>query len=805
MSFPRRFHPILIFVLLFAGSPALYAQHIITGKVNDKAGTAIPFASVLLQQLPDSGLLATTITDSLGNYKLNAAKLSKTILTAGGIGYKPAVKLMEIDKSITQSIDFVLEEDAIELKEASVSSRKPLIEHKVDRVIFNVENSISAIGTDALDAMSKAPGVLVSGSDDITLAGKSSVSVMLNDKLIQLSGDELAEMLHSIPSDNISRIEVITTPPAKYDAAGNSGIINIVTRKTRRDGLNGTVGFTYRQNNYGSFQPTGTFNYRKQKWNLYGNTNGGENYSKPTEKHTSYYPTQTLVQSSDIKNLHNYHRSQLGADYNITPKAVIGFLYTYGGSTPKMWEDISGKWVNRNNGIDSVINTKAHTSDFGERNVANANYEWSIDSSGKKLNIDGDFFTRTGRTVRDFNTIDMLGDGTMTGVTSSNKSTGKQVLYISSIKADMELPLTTVKLSFGGKASFIHVISDNVFQYLDHSVLVTDTGKTNKFDYRENTQAIYTSAQRKINEKWELQAGLRAEYTQSLATSITTKQANERKYLQLFPTAYVQYTHNDDHVFSLNFSRRIERPNMSQINPFRRYMTPNTYDEGNPFLQPSFSSNLEGSYTLKSKYTFTVYGQYNQQIATQILEVDSVLKGFHFRYANIGQSINYGFNASAALQPAKWWECNMQFYGFHASVYANYYNGAVTNNYSRTGFVTACDNSFTLNSSKTLMAEIGFEYQGKMIDNYDLHYPSGNLNAGFRALFYQKSLIVGINLDDMLATEVHKSTNLYNGSTSNNYYDTKSLHLNVTYKFGSKNVKSKREHSGGATEESKRA
>ena len=796
--------PIIILVSLLVFFINARAQYIVNGKITDKQGAGIAFATIVLLKLPDSAIIVATLSDSNGNYQLEARQLKNTIVTATVAGYATLTQMVVSPEKL-QTINLSLAKETIELSSVSVSARKPLIERKVDRIVFNVENSITALGGDALDAIGKAPGVKVSGDEDISLAGKSTVSLMIDDKLIQLGGEELAGMLHSIPSDNIARIEVITTPPAKYDAAGNSGIINIVTKKQKKEGLNGNIGVEYRRNYYSVVQPTGTFNYRKGKWNIYGNTNGGENYSRPVEKLTANYPGQRLEQQDVVDNLHNYHRSQLGADYNISANAVLGMLYTFGGSTPKRWEHINSSWLGPGNVLDSTVFTHAHTADFGERHVGNLNYEWKIDSSGKKLNVDADFFTRAGRTVRDMTTNDVLDNGTPTGVTSVNKSTGKQVLYISSVKADMELPLRIAKISFGAKASTIHVISDNVFQYLDSTTYITDQGKTNKFDYRETTAALYISAQKKVHAKWDVQAGLRGEYTQTRAASATVVQTTERKYFQLFPTAYVQYLPNENNSFNLNYSRRIDRPNMSMINPFRRYLTLNSYDEGNPFLQPSFSSNFEFSYTLKSNYNFTLFSQHTQQVATQILDVDQTSKEFHFTYANIGSSLNYGISASATLQPFEWWECSIQAYGFQATVSADYYNSGFTNRYARTAFIAENNNTFILNNKKTLLAEIGVEYNGKMIENYELHLPNANVTAGVKALFFKKDLVLGISVNDIFATEVIRVTNMYNGAATNNYYDARCLNINLMYKFGNKGVRSKRDRAGGAVEESRRS
>lgn len=791
--------------LLFACLDKANAQFYISGTITGSNGKGISFASVVLHRMPDSSILQTAIADSNGAYSFGTGKTANTLIVATAAGYTTTARQITDTTLTRQNVDLVLEKESITLNEVAVSVRKPLIERKVDRTVFNVENSITAIGSDALEALRKAPGVRVSSNNDISIAGKSTVSIMINDKLVRVGGHELADMLRTIPSENIARIEVITTPPAKYDAAGNSGMINIVTKKQNKKGLNGTLGSNIIQNSLLSAIAVGTVNYRNNKLNIYALSNGGYAYSRPVERNNTYYSNQLWNQVSNIDNLRNFYYNQAGIDYNLTPKTILGIQYTYAGSTPKMNEDITGKWINRANGTDSILHTRARTNDFGERNVANINYEWKIDSTGKKLNLDADFFTRLGRTVRNFTTINTLGDGNPTGFNSIDRSTGKQVLYIGSMKADMELPGKFANISFGAKGSFIHVVSDNVFEYISNNAFVVDPGKTNKFDYQEYTEAIYISGQKEINKKWSTQAGLRAEYTQTRAASATLATANETKYLQLFPTAYLLYTLNEDHTFNLNYSRRIERPNMSLINPFRRYMTPNAYDEGNPFLKPSFSSNGELAYTMKSKYTFTLYAEHTQQVSTQILEVDSANKGFHFRYANIGTSVNYGFSASASLTPAKWWESNLQLYGFHSRVNANYYSAGTTNRYNMNGFEVENQNTFTLNKDKTLMTELSFEYSSATIENYDFHYPNANIYAGVRVLLFKKNLVVAATINDIFRTQIIRVRNLYNSTVTNNYYDARGARVNITWKFGNQNIKSKREHSNGLAEESKRS
>ena len=780
-----------------------YAQKTITGKITDKKGIPIPFAAVVAQQLPDSTILQTQLADTFGSYSITVPEIKNVLLRAMAGSYRPSLKLASTGGD-AHTIDFQLADDSLELKEVTVRSQRPLIERKADRIIFNVESSISSIGGDALDAIKKAPGVRVSAADDISIVGKSTVTVMIDDRMVQLTGEELAEVLSSMPSDNIARIEVITTPPAKYDANGNGGIINIVTKKFKKTGFNGDVTGSYNQNTLGSPFIEGMFNYRKSKFNLFGNFSYGDDFLQPLLHHTSFYPGEMWRETNRQTSNYTYGRGQVGMDYNVTPKAVIGFIYTYGASAPKLTENVTGNWVNTiNSSIDSVIRTNALTRDKGQRNVLNLNYEWHIDTTGKKLNIDADYFTRTGTKVKDFTTDDFLADGTSTGVALTDRTTGTQVINISSVKFDVDWPVKLAHFAFGGKITYINDISDNLFQTLNSGAFVTDPAKSDNFKYTENTSALYASVQKALK-KWEFQAGLRGEYTQTQAISITLNQTTPSNYFKLFPTAYLLYKIDEDHVLNLNYSRRTERPDFTVLNPFRSYTTANSYEVGNPFLQPSYSSNLELGYTIKSKYTFTLFTQQVQNYFTQVLIVDTVNQGLYFDKANIGKIAAYGFTANVSQTVTKWWETNVQFSGFYAAMNSAFYNGDNPAKYERPSFTFTTNNSFYLNRKKSFLGEINFTYDARHLDDFDIESSTYELTAGIKALFADRRLILALSGQDILAGDRFVLHNLYNGSLTNSYYGFRSIKLAVTWKFGNRKVTSKRERAIGVEEETGR-
>ena len=799
MGIQRKSTFLLVSLLCMSFATQLKAQCRIQGKITDKKGRGILLSTAVLLNKADSNIISTTEADSVGNYSISCEGLKNILLKATAPGYL-AQTIAVADASVR--LDFVLDENAKELASVTVTSQKPLIEHKADRTVYNVESSVSANGSDAYDLLKKVPGVTVS-KDVIGIVGKSSVLVMINEKTVEIDGEELAAVLKSIGSDNISRIEVITTPPAKYDAEGNSGIINIITKKAIDDGLSGNITGGYRQTAMGSPFTEGAFNYKKGRWDVYGNENIMNTNWKPVEQYTAFYPIERLEQRNNITNQNPWGRFQLGADYKISERSTIGLLYTYGTSDPQSNESIKAKFYNKNNGIDSIVNTEAHTNESGRRNVLNLNYEWQIDSSGKKLNVTADYFTRIGKKTRDFTTTDNYGDGSATGISSIDRSIGTQVVNIGSVKADMEWPAALANISFGGKASMVHNTSDNTFKYLEGSEYFIDPGKTNQFDYKENTQALYLSAKRTYKD-WEFQAGLRGEYTQTTGYSPTVGQSNVNNYFKLFPTVYIQYAASEDHSFRLSYSKRIDRPDFWLLNPFRYYSTTNSYTEGNPFLQPSYSNNIELSYTLKSNYTFTLYTQIQDNVYTQALLVDTINSGLYFRMANVGKSVNYGFTGNGRFEPTDWWESNVQFTAYYGTFSSAYYNEMQTSKYSKSSFNISVNNSIFLNENKTWLAELNFVYQANQQSDFDMEYAAGNLDIGIKGMFFNKRLIVALESTDILATDRARLKNLYNQSHTNNYEDERELRFSVTYKFGKRHGGDE-EREQKVSEEEKRA
>ncbi|RYE24821.1 MAG: TonB-dependent receptor, partial [Sphingobacteriales bacterium] len=618
-------------------------------------------------------------------------------------------------------------------------------------------------------------------------------------KLLQMTGEELEGLLRSIPAANISKIEVITAPPAKYDAQGNTGIINIVTKKSMSDGFNGSVSFTYQQRKRGSELYSGNFNYRHGKLNVFGNANINAFQFTSPQSITTYFETQKQEQELMQYNDPVFSMFQLGADYSLGERSTIGVQLFRGYTNKDMYQYYDINVVRLPQQIlDSTIRTVAYNNEEGWRQTANLNYEWRIDTTGKKLNIDGDYFYRVNERGRNFETVNRYTDGDATGVRQDDRTEGLQDIAIRSVKADLTLPYKWATLSLGGKISSVKNTSNNLFLHHIGPGFIKDPNLSNEFKYTENTQAAYLSAQKTMG-KWEAQAGLRYEQTQTEGISVTINQTNTNRYAKLFPSAYLTYTPNENNVFNINYSRRIDRPGFGGMNPFRQYFTPNSYEAGNPFLQPSFSNNMELGYTYKSKYTITLFANSIQAYATRVSQIDKASNAYNFTIANAGNSKSIGVTISGNFTPVKWWECNVEASGF-INVFNSTYYQTGTVSYKSLGMYGQIGNTFTLNHAKTLFAELGYNYTSRQIDDFDIQLPNSNLSAGIKAMLMKKKLVVALTANDILKTDLWRMSNQFNGTQQNNYYDSRSIFASVTWKFGNSSVKAKRERSTGADE-----
>lgn len=780
---------LLLLLVVFYNTLLLQAQSI-EGFVMNNNDQYLENATIELIQPKDSTVLKSSSTDSNGQYFIHDVQYGKYILKVTHIQCLSEFILIEIENPVTL-LNVKLEIKTNEMKEVTIVAKKNIYEYKAGKIIFNVESSIGSQGSDVLTTLKKAPGVLIK-NNSITLAGKSSVGVMINGRLQQMSGEDLNAYLKSIPGSTVSRIEIIHSPSSKYDAEGDMGIINIITKKPVGEGFKGNLNTSFARNHHNMPLLSLNTNYRKNKLNVFCNLSFYRVGYGYTSKTSTYFKDNNWYQLAKIGSDANNARAQIGVEYQLSHKTTVGFSYAL--STSQTTNKESTLATNFDNKAEVIGYTKTigKTSDrLPSRHLLNVNAEHRFDSTGKKINIDYDLFTYRMNKQRDFNIGNYLPDNTMQSE-SINRLTGNPNYMIQSVKADLELPTTFAKYTFGVKGAFVHNEVENIAMRLQNQVFVRDTSSTNTFDYEEQTQAAYVQA----SKEWKqlsIQIGVRAEHTFIRGVSTTVARTDIQDYTKLFPSLMIEYQVNDKNTLNLTANRRIRRPDYGNLNPFRYYYTEFSYSEGNPALQPSTSNKLQLSYVYKGTYNVSLLYTHSLNHFDRLFLIDSVKGTSNITRANIGMTYYYGAFVSGAFTPLKWWEINGDL-----NVGYNQFKPETkdANRYTSIVFYGNANNTFYINKSRTLVGELNGYYYTPRQNDYKLWKKIWAVNAGIRALFYQKKLSVAIYADDIFATSYWLQINQQNGTNEYSYDDERAIRISCTYKFGNQKVKGKRERSG---------
>ena len=775
----------LLLIILFQNQ--VFSQIKITGEIKDDKNNPIEFVEIQLQN-KDSIIFKSELTNALGKFILETEKGEYTLLVRQlGVIYQKQ-KINAIQDTYIGIIKII--EQQQQLQEVVITSKKKLIERKVDRLIFNVENSISASGGDAIDALKVTPRIKVK-NDNISMIGKNNMSVMVDDKLILLTGDELINFLKSIPSDNIKNIEVITTPPAKYDAEGNSGIINIKLKKSKLNQWNASLRSSYIQSTYPKGAFGGNFDYQKNKFSIYSNFNYVNGSNAPIETNKIYYPQGIWNEENKRRDFQNSINGRIGADYKVSEKWSVGMQYLGSFNNPTIKENSLTSIYNQSNSqIDSYINTLSENLGKNSNHSVNLNSTVVFDTIGRKMNINLDYFKFKNDDNRNFNTINIL----------SANNTSLQNIENYSAKIDFEHPLKFINLSYGGKLSLIKTANNvNYFDTTTGSPIF-DPLQSNEFEYSENIQAVYLNGTKKLNEKWETQIGLRLENTNTDGFSKTLNQKNTNSYTKLFPTFFLTYTHNEKNSFSINYNKRINRPSYNKLNPFRWYSNPFSYTEGNPFLQPSFSNNMELNYTFNDNWSNSIYYSHTDNGFEQITIVDNTdniqktIAQNYFKTSIIGISESYTFNK------IKWLSSTISFdwsYSKSESLIP------ITNqNLNGSNAYFSTSNDFNLNKSKTFLFNISYWYNFKGTSDLDKNNAYSQLDTSIKYFAFDKKLQISFNVNDILSTNRPVYTSFTNNIQIDykNYYDVRLFRLSVVYKFGNKNINVEKKELGNQEE-----
>jgi outer membrane receptor protein involved in Fe transport len=782
------------------------------GQIKDAAGAPVIFANVALFSSADSVMTKVEPSDENGFFQMNKLAEGNYFLVATSVGMAD-LRQPNIELAKGQTLDLGLlsfKPAAVDLTEVTVSASRTMVEIKPDRTVFNVEGTINSVGSDALSLLRKAPGVTVDNQDNVNVLGRAGVIVYVDGKRLPLSGQELSNYLQNLPAEQIDRFDIITNPGAKYEAEGNAGIIDIRLKRDKSLGANGSVTATYSQGRYARANTSAQGNYRNKLFNSFGTFGLADGGGFMDMNFLSYQNGLVLPEVNNHKNDWQGFNYRFGTDFFLSKNSTIGFLLDGGSwkSTNESLNRISIAQANNPTQVDSLLVANNTNDNDRDQRTYNLNYRFD-NRKGQSLNIDLDYGQYTFRSERyqPNRYYDANEQVLLTEVINTYKTPSDIDIYTA--KLDYEYEILGGKLGLGGKYS--KVVSDNTFLVfnVENGTPVQNDRSSNRFKYDENVYAGYLNFVRPLGKKWNLSAGLRAEQTDAmgdLEAFLPELQEPPVKlnYLSWFPSAGLTWQLAEQHNLSLNYGRRINRPDYNVLNPFNNQISQLSYEKGNPFLRPEIVNNLELGYTLKYRYNAKIaYSRTTDQITRLIAPDDEDPRAGFITWANLAEQKIWSANISAPVDVTKKWNAYVNLSGSYMNNQADYGEGAVVDVQAWT---------YNIYMQNTITLPLGFKgeisgwFSGPGIWGGVFKYEtSWSLDLGLQRKFLNEKLNVRLSANDIFRQSGWSGTSDFNGlySIGSGRWDARRVNASVSYNFGNSNVKS-RNRSTGLEDEGKR-
>ncbi|MHA8091880.1 outer membrane beta-barrel protein [Aquirufa regiilacus] len=798
---------ILLFLLI---SSTAFAQNSLQFHLQDNNKQPLPFSTAILKKLPDSSLYKGFLTDENGLGKINKIPAGNYVLQVQSTGFA-SKKLSLPSITETSQIDLgiiSLSPLTKELAEVEVRATKPLIEKKLDKTIVNVENSAMAAGNTTMEVLERSPGVIVDKDGNISLRGKSGAKVMIDGKISYLTGTDLANYLRNLPADQISTLEIMTNPSSRYDAAGTGGIINIRLKKNANIGMNGSANATLAQAYFLRQALGANLNYRNNGWNWFGNASVGQRPNMERNYLLRRFTAQqeNWEQSFRYANQNKNAQVKGGVDWYYSPKTTFGILlsggYNYNSLTDGLNQTVQ---MNSQNEVLSCLDTYNSLENPFFNYAANFNFKHTYDSTGRELTIDLDHARFVDESQNNYRSryvnalfLPVMPDSLL-------RTNSASFINQYSLKSDYVIPsFLKAKWSMGMKSSWVQ--TDNDLQFRSKSAQAAYynflTGQSNRFVYTEQIHALYLNTERAIG-KWSYQIGLRGEWTLADGTSSAyTGEADmtfHRDYLQIFPSAFLQYEASKKHTLGMNYSRRIDRPGYSDLNPFVFFLDNYTYNVGNPMLMPQLTNSFELSHTYMGGISTTLGYSHTDQVITQLLKQEAETRKTFQTTANMAQRVTYSLGISLPIPIKNWWTSNTDIFINRAELTGNISTANI--NTAGNMFYVSSNHTFTL--PKDYKIEFGGNYFTGGLEGAFLFGAGGSLNMGIQKTIMKKRATIRLNAQDILYTSNPPVTIKYADLDVlvRPKNDSRVVRLNFTYRFGNASIKGARQRSTGLDSE----
>jgi iron complex outermembrane recepter protein len=787
-------------------------QTVLSGTTVDPQNAPVAYATVTLLNPADTSVLQGAISDSTGLWYFNVKKndLPQYQIRVVAVGYQrhqSAPFTIKIGDK-TELPPIVLTESTA-LSGVTVTAQKPFVTRAIDRLIINPDALIGNAGLTAFDLLARSPGVQADANQNLTMRGKSGVMIFIDDKPTYLPASELANYLSGLPASSIASIEIMTTPPARYDAAGNAGVINIRIKKTTVTGLNGAIIMSYGQGVYARTNNSANANYRRNKLNVYGNLGFVDinSFQDLVIERTYLEENSPEVQSVFRQNSFiNIKRKSLtgrvGVDYYATDKTVLSLVVSG-------FDNLNIKGIKNDatvkNGAGALESTvKATNSDYKQwGNGSGAfNIAHNIGDKGKKVTFSTDYLRYFADNSSDLRNSVFTAAGDLI-VRDNLVGEFPASIDINTAQVDYEQPWHDGQFSAGAKTSLIR--TDNTANFFDRQPDGTQTVNfdlTNQFKYDENINAAYLSYNRNWN-RFGLQAGLRLENTQiegnQLGNALRPDSTFERQYTNLFPTLYGSYQCDTSgiHQLGLSYGYRIERPDYQSLNPFAYPLDKFTIYSGNPFLRPVFSHNIEFSHTYKSWLTTTLFYNFTKDEIQETIESENSI--FYSRPGNVGQIAIWGANTNLSYPLRKW--CTIQLYADLNYILAN--GTLYGQTFDTEGVLGNVNSTLQFVISPTWNAEVSSTYRSRVTVGQFATWPQKMINCTVQHKMFKNKASIRLAVNDVFyifrtggdLSALANSTALYYSRL-----DTRVATVTVSYRFNQGQIRQARQNNASEEE-----
>jgi hypothetical protein len=785
----------LIF-LLGTTITAVQAQVVdLRGTVLTTTQQPVEFATVVLLRPQDSTSVQATVADAAGKFVLRGVAPGKYWLRGSFIGLVPQNQLLEVlAGQVPAPIQLQLAAAAQQLGEVQVTANRPRITQLPDRLVMNVASTPLAAGYTTLEVLQKAPGVYVDPrSESISLNGKGAI-VIVDGKRTYMSGSDLAVFLKGLPSQDIDKIELITSPGAKYDAEGPGGIVNIVTKRSLQNGTKGTLtlgggGTTNSRQTAGL-----SLNYKHNAVAIYGGyTFSGRQIVTSDQSQTDYLgsldgPVVASHLLTSVKPVQQYtHSAKAGLDWQLTPKTSLNLYLRALRTDRTSTAEAATQLLHYPAAPDSTLTSLTDSRFYSTQYAGNLGLRQSLDSAST-LTADLDYSTYQSAGNNHIINEFVTAQGAVPNLSFQLSNQLPTAIHIVAGQLDYERRLRSGTLQAGTKHSLVRSANDARYELLRQGEWQNDVNRTNFFTYRENITAAYATYANKRGQL-EYRLGLRVEHTASLGHLLTTGIETKRQYTSLFPSVLLNHAVGKDNYLSLAYNRRIQRPNYQDLNPFIYFQDVYTYTQGNPFLQPAYSHSIDLTYTLRSTYVLAAgFSQTNDIISwvTQRENPGSLVTQTQAR--NLSSQRQWSLTATAPFSPWKWWTITNALNVNYTTYFLHSLASAPSTVQGFSG-IYGISNDFSL--PHTWQLSLSGYFQSALPNGVTRQLGQYSLNLGAQKKFLQDRLAMRAVYNDVLrtaqATTVLQLDNLRSRGTYR--WDSSFFTVTLSYQIGNQKIK----------------